>query len=148
MSPNNSGIYNNGFELGTTAGWAVNSGTSGNFTVTTTTPHTGTYCGQLAGVVQIASYASIVPSQFQNNLLNFYYKNASSTGVGVVVQYYTATGTLINQVSGLTGANVSTYTLFNINSTVPTGASYFYVILNYTAGTQAFLFDDVYVNFS
>jgi hypothetical protein len=146
-----SGVYNGDFELGTTAGWSVTTGTGTIAAVTT--PHSGTYAMKIlngGADIVVSSIKIPVPAVARYALLNCYYTNANTAAYeNCVINFYSPDGTLLLSHAEYFSPNTSTYTLLRGFCVLPNGVSYAQIQISTAAvNSAAIIVDDFYLNFN
>jgi hypothetical protein len=149
LSPKASGIFNSDFELGTTAGWSVTTGSGANMTITSDAYHGSSALRFVSGGSNLVaqSVGVPIPTNAGKLLVNLFYKNANANQIVVNLIFYSSDNVVLSQ-SGELGSTFSVFTLMKFNVAVPNGAAYFKLSVALTAAdTLPFIIDDLFVNF-
>jgi hypothetical protein len=148
ISEFNNEIYNGNFELGSDAGWAVREIGSGSqlgtyvATVTTTSPHSGTYCGRFTATwtggstygIEIYHKLDIKPGDIVAGglyLRNSWDASLNGSLFQVFLNYYSSNGTLIqeNVLENYKYAQVSSWKYRRVGNIAPKGAAIVEVVV-------------------
>lgn len=147
-----SGVINSDFETGTTAGWAVTTGSGANMTCVTTAPRTGTYCLQLvSGGAALVAESKPIPIRpdCRQALTNVYCKNLNPTDVAPELAFYAFDGTKLSGETETLPGNTTDWTRIRFVGAVPRGTAYAKLIFSLASGqTAAVRLDDIYCNFA
>lgn len=149
LSVSESGIYNSNFELGTTAGWVVTTGSAANMTANADA-HLGAYSLQfVSGGTSFAAESWPIPIRTgtKQALLNVYCKNLNATAVYPTLKFYTSSGIEISTQFEIIPANTTTWTRVRFTGFVPSSTAYAKLTLTLgIAETSAVRFDNLYIN--